>query len=86
MPFSWSVKRHAGLIRRGAGVSTVGFAYPWATRRATMSDTVKTRLAGLVLAALVLASCGGADKSGGELLYEDDPFYDFDEPIMEEGD
>jgi len=51
-----------------------------------MSDTVKTRLAGLVLAALVLASCGGADKSGGDLLYEDDPFYDFDEPIMEEGD
>ncbi len=53
-----------------------------------MSDTVKTRLAstGLVLAALALASCGGADKSGGELLYDDDPFYDFDEPIMEEGD
>ncbi len=51
-----------------------------------MPDTVKTRLAGLVLAALVLTACGGADKSGGEPLYDDDPFYDFDEPIMEEGD
>ena len=56
-----------------------------------MTDTIKTRLAsaGLVLAALILAaSCGGgADKSGGELLFDDDdPFYDFDEPLMEEGD
>ncbi len=51
-----------------------------------MPDTVKTRLAGLVLAALVLAACGGADKSGGERPYDDDPLHDFDEPIMEEGD
>ena len=52
-----------------------------------MPDMVKTHLAGLVLAALILASCGGADKSGGELLFDDDdPFYDFEEPLMEEGD
>ena len=53
-----------------------------------MTDTVKTHLAGagLMLAALILASCGGADKSGGELLFDHDPYFDLDEPIMEEGD